>query len=82
MRPSYAVTKKARKSSRFYNTHRHAHVPNRANQTAAMLRNDASYGGSFGGLLKGLAMLGMLRHRSSKHAKGRAQKVVQQDGKS
>lgn len=79
MKPSYAVTKKARKSSRFYNMRKHVHVPNRANQTSSMLRHNQSKVG----ILSRLAMLGLLRPREGKHSKGyipKQEKRVQQKG--
>lgn len=69
MKPSNAVTKKARKSSRYHSIHRHVHVPNRASSSCRM--PDVSYGNGFmGGILHGLSMLFSIRHRTGKHAKG------------
>lgn len=72
MKPSYAVTKKARKSSRFYNEHRHVHTPGRLNMSSKYL--NSNHTGFMDTIVGGLSMLGMLRKRTSKHAGGHISK--------
>jgi hypothetical protein len=78
MRPSYTVSKTARKSSRYRSLHRYSHTPNRMSQSSKF--PEYGYGNGFmGTILGGLAMLGALRKRTSRHAGGHIPKDNKRD---
>jgi|GEM_PF-3910311 hypothetical protein len=67
MKPSYAVSKKTRKSSRFYNLHRHVRVPGRSYSSTSLkyLRQSRDYFG-FNAFITMMSMLFAARRAKKK----------------